>query len=412
MNLLFSRARLLAFFTKPMTKRFMLAIPIIVAINLARWWFGTEQSALIGLLTGVVSVALADMLLSNKVLRRKRLEQVQDFLREHGLAPVQMSVWLCISVGAFALHRTPSDSLVQQIGHFVEVFGLLFVVGYPAISSFLYKSPPSFVVSSFLQGIGAYAVALWAIGEFGDSLMAFAKANPSEAIAFLVAMAVIREISHFIGGAPAEPQEISRQAAGIATLLPPTERDHRYTAAHESGHALVYAALDKLPSDLRLVVQSEADNTGVLGFVTGINSDHHLQEKTFTEWYMLVFLAGKLGETVLLGESTLGSTNDHRRWLNLARNYLSNHYRGPFYAEPSTKFEQEQNDQKLETLQLEQLELLQSLFDMNAEIFKELADTLLAKRTMVVDDLQPFVARVTLPEGFPRPNNINSPPQQ
>jgi hypothetical protein len=63
---------------------------------------------------------------------------------------------------------------------------------------------------------------------------------------------------------------------------------------------------------------------------------------------MLVFFAGKLGEAVIHGKSTLGNSNDHVRWLGVARSYLANHYRGMYYAEPQNKFEQEKNEAKRE----------------------------------------------------------------
>ncbi len=148
---------------------------------------------------------------------------------------------------------------------------------------------------------------------------------------------------------------------------------------------------------MKAAVNDRPDHNGVLGFVTGINSQHRLDEKTFAEWYMLVFLAGKMGE------STLGSTNDHARWLNVAKQYLSNHYRGMFYPEPQNEFEQKLNEEKLSALQSEQLSALSQLFDLNTDMFKGLADALLEKRTLARDELISFLTRVELPEGFPLP---------
>ena len=58
---------------------------------------------------------------------------------------------------------------------------------------------------------------------------------------------------------------------------------------------------------------------------------------------------------------------------------------------------------KLEALQAEQLTLLRNLFDLNAVVFKQLADTLLEKRELGRDDLIPILGLVVLPEGFPLP---------
>ncbi len=137
--------------------------------------------------------------------------------------------------------------------------------------------------------------------------------------------------------------------------------------------------------------------------MTGIKSQHRLEEKTFAEWHMLVFLAGKMGEARTMRESTIGSTIDHARWIDVARKYLSNHYRGIFYPEPQNEFEQKQNEEKLSALQTEQLGMLDRLFELNSDVFKELADVLLEKRTLAREEIIPFLGRVQLPEGFPLP---------
>jgi hypothetical protein len=46
---------------------------------------------------------------------------------------------------------------------------------------------------------------------------------------------------------------------------------------------------------------------------------------------------------------------------------------------------------------------LSQLFDLNADVFKELAGSLLEKRTLAREELIAFLARVKLPEGFPLP---------
>jgi len=184
----------------------------------------------------------------------------------------------------------------------------------------------------------------------------------------------------------------------------PTARDNRYAAAHEAGHALLYAALgDRLPTDVKLVINNHSDGRCAVGFITDVPSQHQLAEKSFVEWYMLVFLAGKLGEEFIHGGSTLGSRSDYLRWLGLARSYLANHYRGIYYVEPQNMLEQKQNEDKLEALRTEQLAMLGSFFNSNADVFKELVGTLLEKREMGRDDLIPFLGRVKLPLNFPLP---------
>lgn len=198
-------------------------------------------------------------------------------------------------------------------------------------------------------------------------------------------------------------KRLTHFVATQASLPKATERDNRYTAAHESGHALVYAALGCLPPGIQVTVRDELGEDGSLGYVSAINSDHQSHEKTFCEWFMLFLLAGKFGESFACGENTMGSINDHHRWLGLARIYLSNHFDGIFYSEPQSKFEQELNDDKLLKLQLRQIALLEVLFRENVHVFRSISTELLAKKKMVRDDLIPYLSRVIIPEDFPLP---------
>ncbi|WP_323004802.1 hypothetical protein [Denitromonas sp.] len=397
----------------PLTKRIGLAVPINACMGLARSWLGYEQSAFIGLLTGVASVALADLILSDSNTRKARWEQTLNLVRENWGSAARMGALLAVMGLTYSNRQSPAEPLVQQVLAMVEILGLVAVMVVPPLRDVLMTASSggwntvSSMVSRFVWGLTAYTVALWMIGAAGDDAYRWVAANPNEATVMAASLAICWAILR-VGSGPAATPAIARSgmaaAAGVAVFpRRPTPRDNRYTAAHEAGHALVYAALGSLPADVKLAVNEQPDENGTLGFVTGISSKHHLDEKSFAEWYMLVFLAGKLGEAVMHGESTLGSSNDHLRWLSVARSYLANHYRGMYYAEPQNKFEQEQNEAKLEALQAEQLAMLRTLFDANADVFKQLADTLLETRTMGRDDLIPFLSRVKLPDSFPLP---------
>lgn len=393
--------------THPVVKRLAVAAPISVGVGLLRAWLG-EHSALIGLLVGVGSYIFADWLFSTKAERQARIQQVTAFFREHWMTATK---WGMCAYFLASLSE-PSEPAVKQVLSLVQTFGLVAVFVVPAITSTISTaiwgswSSVAGLASRFLSGLAFYSMALWLVGHGGDDLYKWILAHPNDAAIGAAALAIVWMIVHFSGGSSFGSESIARSSGAAAiyrAIAKPTARDNRYTAAHEAGHALVYAALGGLPADVKLAVNDHSDERGVLGFVTGISSKHHLDEKSFAEWYMLVFLAGKLGESVMHGESTLGSSNDHLRWLGVARSYLANHYRGMYYADPQNKFEQEQNEAKLEALQAEQLAMLRTLFDVNAEVFTQLADTLLKTRTMCRDDLIPFLSRVKLPDGFPLP---------
>lgn len=397
----------------PLTKRIGLAVAINACMGLTRSWLGYEQSAFIGLLAGIIAFALADLILSDSDTRKARWEQARSLARLHGGGAAQIAALLAVIGLAYSNRQSPTEPFVQQVSERVEIFGLAIIAVAPAIRTVLLAVSHGLwqtlggLLRQFAWGATAYALTLWLIGVAGDDAYRWTVANQSKAAMMAASLAICWTIMRVGSGSAATPA-IARgsmaTAAGMAIISrKPTARDNRYTAAHEAGHALVYAALGGLPADVRLTVNEYPDENGTLGFITGISSAHRLDERSFAEWYMLVFLAGKLGEEMMHGESTLGSVNDHLRWLGIARSYLSNHYRGMYYAEPQNKFEQEQNEAKLEALQAEQLVTLRSLFDLNIEVFQQLATTLLEKRAMGHSDLIPFLSRVKLPEGFPLP---------
>lgn len=396
----------------PVAKRLAVAAPISVAVGMLRALLG-EYSVLIGLLVGIGSYIFADWLFSTTAEREARIQQIKAFSREHWMTATKWGMYILLCSYFLATRSEPSEPAVKQVLSLVQTFGLVAVFVVPAITSTIsttiwgFWSSVAGLASRFLSGLVFYLMALWLVGHSGDDLYKWVLAYPNDAAIGAAALAIVWLIVRFSCGSSFGSESIARSSGAAAmvagVIAKPTARDNRYTAAHEAGHALVYAALGGLPADVKLALNEHLDARGTLGFVTGISSKHHLDEKSFAEWYMLVLLAGKLGESVMHGESTLGSGNDHLRWLGVARSYLANHYRGMYYDEPQNKFEQEQNEDKLEALQAEQLAMLRTLFDSNAEVFKQLADTLLETRTMGREDLILFLSRVKLPDDFPLP---------
>ena len=327
-------------------------------------------------------------------------EQACRWLASNWATATRMAILLAVMVVAYGTRRQPTELPVQQVLLIVQTFGLFFILAVPVIRVF---SRLGDMVDGLIGTMGravwsltGYAVALWVIGEFGDEVYRWSSADPREAVVVVIALVICWIISR-LGSAPAAPSPVAFDypPGGVAALAPfrrkATARDSRYIAAHEAGHALVYAALGTLPPNVKLTVHEQPDANGALGFITGIEHPHRLEEKEFVEWFMLVLLAGKLAESRLQGSSTMGSSNDHMRWVAAARGYLANHYRGMFYLEPQNKFEQEANEAKLEALQAEQLAMLSMLFDLNAEVYQKLAETLLERRVLARDELTPIL---------------------
>lgn len=152
-----------------------------------------------------------------------------------------------------------------------------------------------------------------------------------------------------------------------------------------------------------MAINENESHDGVLGYVSGIYSAHRLNDKTYTEWFMLVLLAGRVGENIAFDQNSSGSSSDHQRWLEIAKCYLTNHLDGIFYIDPKTEFKFNRNEEKFEQLRKKQLEMLTALFSKNLAVFNALSNQLLETKLLTRDDLIPLLAKVEIPDAFPLP---------
>lgn len=398
-------------------KRTCLTVVLYFCIYFCMATIHGPSSWLIGVFMGLVAAMIADFIVIGHNARKARFEVAQHFLRENWSRTCLLVMQFAVIIFLCGDRQAPSEPFVLQLVSLLASVGLVSIMLAIIIPS-LFKAYFSFDLSAInwfgglfnqlIRGLTIYAVTLWAIGEWGDLTYRWVMTNQSEAVVIATSLPFILIMVYFVGesrdywGANLTSNPVSAvRPDQTAVSSKPTSRDVRHIAAHEAGHALIYAALGQLPADVRLVVNEYQDTDRTLGFITGVNSEHLLTEKSFAEWHMLMLLAGQIGESIRLGEPTMGSCTDHRRWINEARLYLANQNKGIYYVEPQNKFEQEQNEVKLEALQTAQRELLHQFFDMNAEVYQQLADNLLDVRVMGHDDLMPYLSRVKLPEGFP-----------
>lgn len=323
--------------------------------------------------------------------------------------------FIALSIQLFNDPPVPQESFVKQVLQIVErigpvvamvIFGFVVVSGrWPSA-----QSPVTGLLAAVARMIAAYGFVCWLIGQFGDGVYQYAMNNPREA-AVIVAASLMVLLMLRVGLTPVSRVAGVGYSAAAFTggnaeeflKVPATKRDVEYVAAHEAAHALVYAALGKLPVGLEVTVLEHVGRNGLLGFVSGIKQDHQLLTRQFVEWQMLVLLAGKYGEVVAFGEVTIGGGDDQMRWARMATQYLSNHVKGLFYNDPQTDAERKHNAEKLEFLRVEQEEILRTFFEMNVKTFTLLRKVLEEKKAVSRDELVPYLQQVVLPQGFPLP---------
>ena len=313
-------------------------------------------------------------------------------LKETGrLGACSLIMWVSLH-----LFRTPEHYDAVLVQKFVMISGLFCILIYP-----LYLSPNTY--PSLLYGSTAYIAVLSAIGIFGDKLID----TPNLAISVLFVIALTQFIltCSKTGISYCNPlrHDYGNYSYGTPVTTRVTVQDRLFIAAHEAGHAMVYAAFDEYPSNLLVVAKAKADNSGSLGYVQDGLKPHNLDEKTMAEWFMLLLLAGNAGERSHTGHESLGSSNDHARWLKTAESYLSNLTRGIYHMHPKTKEQVEHNESKLIALKAEQQLMLDLFFDINRSVHNDMVNELRSRTFLKGDELFKSLDRVVLPEAFPRP---------
>lgn len=261
-------------------------------------------------------------------------------------------------------------------------------------------------LSSLLIRFLAVNAVLLGVVNWGDDIVRAVQEAPSEAVALVTSLLLVSSVLRL-----RPPTSVTETAvSGVADAAinfperrPPTARDNWVTAAHEAGHALVCAALGRLPNEFKAAI-NERDENGVLGYVSSVAWGHLLVTREFSEWRMLMLLGGREGERALLGEMTLGATSDYRAWLSEARNYLTNGFGETYFYPPENEAEAARNQATLDVLRGRQCGLLAHFYDVNKDVLEGLAETLVEKRSLSKGELVPFMQRVLFVAGFPKPN--------
>ncbi len=346
---------------------------------------------------------------------RKRIssESLKNYCLENWFEIAFHGTLLSMILFFNSTYAKPTDPFMQEVQAYVTSLGML------AIMLNLVLQTVFLTFTNLVRGIAIsfalYSFVLWLFGQYADRLKEWIDLNPTDAVIICISATVVIAIqllsskfSPSVDNRIVRPAVIPSSIAQSRTPPKPTQRDCKYIAAHEAGHALVYAALGALPPEIKVAINEHESRDGVLGYVSGIYSAHRLNEKIFTEWSMLVMLAGRVGENIAFGQNTSGSANDNQRWLEGAKSYLSNHFDGIFYIDPKNEFEFNRNEENLEQLRKKQLEMLSELFSLNLSVFKALSETLLAAKVLTRNDLIPFLEKVEIPNGFPQPLGLIS----
>lgn len=302
---------------------------------------------------------------------------------------------------ALNLYRRPEQELTQLALKYVMFIGLVSVLVLALKSSRVYQT--------LLHGMTGYIVVLSFIGNTGDYFQQNAGAGVT--VIFVILFLNFIMFCTKTGAREGKPQVQYAYGTGATrgAAVAVSEQDRLFIAAHEAGHAMVYAAFDMYPPGLEVVAKSKVDYSHSLGYVRDGLKPHNLDEKTMFEWHMLLLLAGNAGERSHTGHETLGSSEDNAKWLKAAEPYLSSLTRGVYYMKPETNAQAENNDRKVMSLKAEHQARIDHFFELNRDVHNEMVSVLQSCSTLKGEKLFVFLDRVVLPDDFPRPKTDISP---
>lgn len=311
--------------------------------------------------------------------------------------------WLAVSH-----FQEPDNPYIRVIQKGVILCGVLLLGFYSfrwSISDQLTHNPPNLG-----YGLVILTVTVSLIGNAGD----YALLHPQESLPLIAIAVITLFIDRCIRPAfpapvlTADANPVPQRAMGYSRRKA-SSQDRRFIAAHEAGHALIFAACLPYPDDLIVVVKDSPDAaSNAMGYVRKEQHQHLLIEKEVAEWNMLLSLAGAAGERASTGRETLGAISDSCTWQAVATAYLSCLHRGIFYNSPSDKLEIEQNERQLTRLLEEQEAILDRFFELNHDIHARLTQRLLDEGSLKGVQLLPYFEAVHFPPGFPRPSDIPS----
>lgn len=195
-----------------------------------------------------------------------------------------------------------------------------------------------------------------------------------------------------------------------ATHTAPRPFERQQIAAYLAGQVLCCAALARVPAriDTRMYRPGDWDFLDAMAVGMDLRRLRELED-----WLLLCLLAGGAADIRLrdrLSRPLVRQVaDDNARWQVAVRDYLAFYYRQTYFANPRNAVEAmwaEQIDTIVDILHGQQMGIVTSFVNQNETVLRELATVIRSKSVLSRDDLQPFFARVTFPDHFPRPGGV------
>lgn len=298
------------------------------------------------------------------------------------------------------LEYTPASSFIGNIADVSQFIGGVIVIIFACRTQGL-----TAFIRTFVYGATTIILLPVIIGGLSDTISQASDETPLyPVIVVLVCSSIVSAVCNlFTGNGPADDAEVREGTAACRTASSVHPTDRRIAAAHEAGHALMYAAWAPFPAQIQVTVKSTADQSSSLSYVRTGDHPPRLMDKNRQTWEMLLSLAGMAGEQYHTGTLTTGGVDDTSRWLSHAVPWMVCHLTTDiYYPEPATPLELASNQRHLVALKAEHNALLAEFFTLNHDLHAKLTYALMPGETLEARHLHPYLAAVQLPDAFPR----------
>ena len=171
-----------------------------------------------------------------------------------------------------------------------------------------------------------------------------------------------------------------------------TESDLDMVAFHEAGHAL---SLAMIPESWREGARVNIGDSGST-YTYFPRNEAVWELGVMRRWEMLMLLAGPVATDKAYGTSMEGGASDMREWRYRAMSVLTADRTEGWVIDPSNDLEYEGNSRLLAALEQEQAAALDEFFEMNWDVYSNLAEHIRANNGIEPQPLNAFLEPVKM----------------
>ena len=341
-------------------------------------------------------------------------EKLKNFLDEYLVLNRVLGGFVVLYTLGLSLFFLQLGTTVKVEDADISVFLSSMYITASFFSAFLIKDAFSEFVSSKLKSHIFYFITIFSIGTIfeaeGVSIKDYATSNPQIMISLFVGIlfsTIIYKTIFKNNGSHSMAHGVSEGPVGFSSSssIPHEnkfnlnkEKEIEFTAIHEAGHAMIHAALKRLPDNFEINILGDSRS---LGFVRGY-SENDLRMMKDKRWFMYMTLGGNCAELLYLKDGVFGSKSDLRRWEALAANMLIHSKEVHYFSDPKNNLEINHNANVLKKLRKGQSKNIVRFFKKNHDVMDRLIEELKERKVLKKEDFSKYLSEINC-EDLPCP---------